>query len=344
VIDFRYHLVSIVAVFLALTVGIVVGATAFRPTVENRLNDLAKRAIRADQAANALNTKLQNQINADNVFGRAISGYALAHLLSGERVVLITAPDADGGTVTGITSALRQAGATVTGQVSLAPAFFSTSRARESALSSLAAQVTPVGIALPGPAPSGPDSGQQAAARVLATGLMTRDGPVTVSSAQSQAILTGFSQQGYLQLAGSGHGPVPLAEQATMAVVVEPASVPTATGQAGSYGQALVWLTHDLQQAGLGAVLAGSVAGSGAGSAIDLVTGGNAPVVVSTVDDADTAIGQILVAQALRHELDPHAAPGNYGAGTQAAPSPAPTSPPTPSPSPTPSARKRGHR
>jgi hypothetical protein len=343
-IDFRYHLVSIVAVFLALTVGIVVGATAFRPSVENALNHAARQAIRQDQAANARNAKLQSQINADNVFGRAISGYALAHLLSGERVVLVTEPNADGGTVTGISNAVHQAGATITGTVSLTPQFFATSRASESALSSLASQVTPIGVPLPGPAPTGSNAGQQAAARVLAAGLMTKDGPVTVGSGQSQAILTGFSQQGFLQLSGSAHGPVPLAGQATMAVVVEPAGVPTPAGQANSDGQALVWMTHDLQQAGLSAVLVGSVSGSGPGSAIDLVTSGNAPVVVSTVDDADTAIGQILVIEALRHELDPHAAPGNYGVGTQTAPSPAPTSSPTPSTSPSPPPRKKGRR
>ncbi len=37
VIDFRYHLVSIIAVFLALAIGIVVGSTALQPTVESGL-------------------------------------------------------------------------------------------------------------------------------------------------------------------------------------------------------------------------------------------------------------------------------------------------------------------
>jgi hypothetical protein len=339
VIDFRYHLVSIVAVFLALTVGIVVGATAFKPGVASYLSNQARNAIKQDQAANALNTRLHNQINADNAFGRAISSYALAHLLSGEQVVLVTAPDVDGGTVTGITSALRQAGATVTGQAGLAPRFFTTSRASESALASFAQRTAPPGVSLPGSAPTGPYAGQQAAARVLAEGLMTKDGPVTISSAQSHSILASFVEQGLLQPQGT----VPITGQATMAVVVEPATVPTPAGQADAYGQALVALTHDLQQAGLGSVLAGSVAGSGAGSAIDLVTGGNSPVAVSTVDDADTQIGQMLVVQALRRELD-NATPGSYGVGTQGAPSPAPSTSPTLLPSPTPPPRKKNHR
>jgi len=339
VIDFRYHLVSIVAVFLALTIGIVVGATAFRPSVAKALNDAAKKAITQDQRANALNAKLHNQINADNVFGSAISGYALANLLSGERVIVVTAPNADGGTVTGVTSALRQAGATVTGQVGLTSQFFTRSPASESALATFAQRTAPRGVSLPGSAPSGPDAGQQAAARVLAEGLLVKDGPPTISSAQSHSILSSFVQQGLLQLQGT----VPVTGQGTMAVVVEPGSVPTPAAQAGAYGQALVWLTHDLQQAGLGSVLAGSVAGSGPGSAIDLVTGGNAPVAVSTVDDADTQIGQMIVVQALRRELD-NATPGSYGVGTQSAPSPAPSTSPAMLQSPSPPPRKKNHR
>ena len=42
-IDFRYHLVSIVAVFLALAIGIVVGSTALKPAVLSGLQKTATR-------------------------------------------------------------------------------------------------------------------------------------------------------------------------------------------------------------------------------------------------------------------------------------------------------------
>ena len=45
-IDFRYHLVSIVAVFLALAVGIVVGSTELQPGVVNSLRASAESASR----------------------------------------------------------------------------------------------------------------------------------------------------------------------------------------------------------------------------------------------------------------------------------------------------------
>ena len=55
-IDFRYHLVSIVAVFLALAVGIVVGAIALQPHVAdvlNRESTVEKHEISAERRSAA---------------------------------------------------------------------------------------------------------------------------------------------------------------------------------------------------------------------------------------------------------------------------------------------------
>jgi hypothetical protein len=68
--------------------------------------------------------------------------------------------------------------------------------------------------------------------------------------------------------------------------------------------------------------MAGSVSSIGSGSVINAEIGaGNA---VSTVDNADTETGQIMVVQALRFLLDGKA-PQAYGADPAAAPSPGPT-------------------
>ena len=50
-IDFRYHLVSIVAVFLALAIGIVVGSTALKPAVLTGLQKTATAEKEADRRA-----------------------------------------------------------------------------------------------------------------------------------------------------------------------------------------------------------------------------------------------------------------------------------------------------
>ena len=130
-------------------------------------------------------------------------------------------------------------------------------------------------------------SGQQAAAQIIAAAIVNKDGLMpTLTAQQSQQILTGFGNAGFLQINGV-NGNAALAGQATMAVVVLPATVPPAK-TAVPFNLALISFTQDLQEASKGALLAGSLKGSGPRSAIDAVIGGSAGVALTTVDNAET--------------------------------------------------------
>ena len=338
-IDFRYHLVSIIAVFLALAVGIAVGAEAISPKVANRLSNESKSAEKRNAVLFAQNNQLKRQISADGAFGQAASSYLLKDLLTGERVVLVTAPGADSSTVSGITSALGQSGATVIGTVSLSPRFFDVDATTEATLNETAGQFAPPGLATSDTAGS-QVPGQQAAAKVIAAGIMDKLGLPTLPVKQTNSILAGFGSQGFLQTS-TANGGTALPGQATLAVVIAPGSTPANASSLSPENLALIYLTRDLDLAGKGALLAGSLAGSGNGSAIDAVTSGGSSVKVTTVDNADTVFGQIIAVQALRKLTGPHATPTAYGVGPGAAPSPAPTSSPTPSVTPTKPAKKK---
>jgi Copper transport outer membrane protein, MctB len=330
-IDFRYHLVSIVAVFLALAIGIVVGSTALQGKVVNALNKASRAEVTNNNRLRAQNRLLVRQLEAEDLLAKSAAGYLLGHLLQDQQVVLVTAPGADSQTVTGVAGALRQAGATVTGQVSLTAQFFDLGKTTESNLVVLAQSLAPAGISLPASAAAGPIYGQQAAAQVIAAAIMHKEGQFTVSSKQSQAIINGFGTQGFLQVSGAGGGTA-LAGLATLAVVVIPAT--PAANVSSPANLALVAVAREMQRAGTGALLAGSLPGSGTGSAIDAVTSGAAGLTLTTVDNASTAGGQIVVVWALRRMLDPHSTPAAYGVVPAAVPSPAPSTAPTPSPSP----------
>jgi Copper transport outer membrane protein, MctB len=340
-IDFRYHLVSIVAVFLALAIGLVIGAESLSLKVADQLRREATSDQKRNDQLSAQNIVLRRQINADNAFGQASASYLLGHLLEGEKVVLVTAPGAGSATTSGVMAALRRSGAILTGQVSLTTQFLDTAVGTEQTLSSAARRLAPVGVTLPGSAAGGPVSGQQAAAQVLAAAIAAKAGQTTVTSAQSQDILNGFGDLGFLQITGPDGGTA-LAGQATLAVVVIPGNPPGNVNDTDNL--ALVSLTQDLQQAGQGALLAGSIAGSGPGSAIQAVTSGSAGVAVTTVDNADTEIGEIVVVQALSELAGRHAKPANYGVGPGVMPSPAPSSTPSPSPSASHSPSKKARR
>jgi hypothetical protein len=333
VIDFRYHLVSIIAVFLALAVGLVVGSTAFSPAAEEVLSKARTELANRNSQLVKENSQLKNQVSADEVFAQANSGRLIDGLLPGETVVLVVAPNADSAVTDGVTTALTQAGATVTGQVQLQSSFMDTSGENEAALTQLARQLaTSAGVSLQAPLDQ-TVVGQQDAAQVIAASILSRT-PASSSSSASQAVLDGFSQGGFLTVAPSS-GSSTLAP-ATLAVLVTPGGVQPS---GSTDGTTLVAMAQELKSAGDATVMAGSSTSvQDSGSAINAEDSAGQ---VSTVDYADTPQGQIMVVQALRLILNGKA-PTDFGIGPAAAPSPPPT--PSPSPSNSSSARPGGHK
>ncbi len=336
-IDFRYHLVSIVAVFLALAIGIVVGATALKPAVTQQLAKEAAAEAKRNRSLYAHNQQLKNEIAADESFAAAAEGTLLRDLLSGQSVVLVLAPNTDGGTVAGVTRALQRAGATLTGQVVLTSQFFDTSAVNEQAMTAAATQLAPPGLVPPKSAADPQISGQQAVAQVLAETVAQKDGLATLTQPQVRRVLSGLGTAGFVQVKGASGGSS-LAGQATMAVVMIPGTVPPAK-TSGPFNLALVSLTQDLQETTRATLMAGPLLGSGPRSAIQAVTSGSAGAALTTVDNAETVVGQIIVAQALRKLLQPGAQATAYGVRPGKVPSPAPS--PSVSASATPSASTR---
>jgi hypothetical protein len=168
-IDFRYHLVSIVAVFLALAIGIVVGSTALKPAVLTGLQKTASAEKGRIDALFAKNAQLNNQLKAAESYAQSGEHLALGGLLDGQRVVLVTAPGFPGSVVTGVSSALTLAGATLSGEVALQSQFFTAGT--QSDLDTLNRQQTPAGVTLR-------NGTQQAqAAELIASAILTKNGP-----------------------------------------------------------------------------------------------------------------------------------------------------------------------
>jgi copper transport outer membrane protein MctB len=324
-IDFRYHLVSIVAVFLALGLGIVLGATALQPGTIRVLDKTSQNVRHQIDAALAANGQLNRQLSSDDQMAAANAPQLLHQLLAGQRVVVVEAPGAAAQTVTGISQALTDAGATISGQVQLQGKFFDFSPPTQEQLGQLAQRYAPAGANLRG-------SELAQASEALAKAILTRDGPgqpvAGVPDVTSAALLNGLGAGGFLTDSGKP------AARATLAVVVIP-QTPSSTDDANQASQALVTLAQQLNLAGLGTVVAGTVAGSGPGSAIDVMRNDGRAGHLSSVDDADRVIGQIVVAQALYNQL--RRISGSYGALSSASaggPSPAPTPSASPSASP----------
>ena len=329
-IDFRYHLVSIVAVFLALSLGLLLGSTELRPYVQRGLNGLSKSEQNQIENLLAQRRQLQSQVSSENQFASANAPSMLHNVLAGQRAVLVLAPGAPDAVTSGVTEALQTAGATVTGSLQFQPAFFDTSAASSQKLSQVAEQYAqPSALNLTGTA-------QAQASELLAHMIMTQGtaggtvpGERDPASVQTVQALAGA---GFLTKSGQPW------DRATLAVVIIPAT-PQSTDPANPQSQALVTLAQQLRLTGLGTVVAGTVAGSGPGSAIDVMRAGGREGHLTSVDNADYPIGQIVVAQSLADQQ--HGRNGSYGV-TSSASAAGPSPPPSPSPTVSPTAATQG--
>jgi hypothetical protein len=117
VIDFKYHVVSIVAVFLALAVGIVLGTNVLSGDVLSNLKTQTSDLRKEAQTLRDQNQQQQNQLSDDENFAAALEPAVVAGRLSGRHVVVVSTPNAPKSVRDAAVKTLTEAGAIVTTEV-----------------------------------------------------------------------------------------------------------------------------------------------------------------------------------------------------------------------------------
>jgi hypothetical protein len=112
-INFRYHIVSLMAVFLALSVGIVVGVS-LRPSVDQGLTTQAAQDRKQVQDLRAELDRRNNLDKYRDAYASRVAPSVTQGVLASERVTLIAMPDAPSGVVDQIAKAVPIAGGAVT--------------------------------------------------------------------------------------------------------------------------------------------------------------------------------------------------------------------------------------
>lgn len=120
-ISFRYHLVSIVAVFVALAVGILVGGTLLNSGFESGLKSQVTGLSNSLAAQRTEIRALQTELSASSAAGKQMALLLMQERLTGEPVVLVADAGVDASEVAAVRQALSQAGATLQGVVVLEP-------------------------------------------------------------------------------------------------------------------------------------------------------------------------------------------------------------------------------
>jgi len=320
-IDFRYHLVSIVSIFLALAVGIVLGAGPLEGELGDTLNKEVA-GLRQDKAD--LNGRLESAragAEAQDSYIGLTSPQVLSGILQDRRVALLVLPGSDAAVAESTAATLESAGSTVVSTTTVGDAWVTTdessARSREETVRE-AAETATVDIE---------DSGAVSPRDVLLASLLTDAGgdasdPARVTA--SRSALEALAGAELIEIDTEGFA------DADLVVVV---SGEVTDGDAEAQEAAAdhwVDLVIALDDRSSGTVVAGEASTVGDGVAVLDVLRNDATATrgVSSVDNAGGAMGQASVAHALVGQTSGEV--GQYGlaSGADAPYAPLPTSEP----------------
>lgn len=305
-IDFRYHVVSIVAVFLALATGLVLGASLLNTPLITGL-DSANDALIADKEdLRDEVTELQSQRDALADSVAALSPFALFDQLAGQQVVLVQLPGADDAVATALTGRVEEAGGAVTGVVLVREEW--TAAADVAVLDELVSRLTQPGVQF-----AEGDDPYGRAATLLANALVAAQpaappaggtqppGSAGVDPAGRETILQGLIEAEFIEAD-------PAIAQADVAIVIAAPPLGEAESEAEERADvvtaALIELPVALDLVGQAAVLVGPAAAARDDGLLAVVRGDDTTGAnVSTVDSVDQPIGPAATVLALSKEL-----------------------------------------
>lgn len=118
-VDFRYHLVSLVSVFIALAIGIILGAGPLQNSIGNALNSQVETLRDSRDSLRDELDSTQAELDDSNAAIVAAGEQLLPGTLTGREIAIVRLPGADDDAVTAIQDELGSAGATISANVTL---------------------------------------------------------------------------------------------------------------------------------------------------------------------------------------------------------------------------------
>jgi hypothetical protein len=298
-------------------VGIVVGTAALNGPVLDGLRDRNAGLISDKRALEGDVRGLQSDVETADDLVRTLSTDLVGGRLSGQRVLLVTAPGTEGRQAEQLTTVIEAAGGSVTGRLALQPALLDPGATQ--LLEDLVATVLPAGVQLP----TGSAVGRAGA--VLSSALLTRQGGSAVDRESAQQVVSAFAEAGLTELADAAETPA----AATLAVLLTGPAPSEALDDEGKAAlEALLDVAEQMQSRSNGLVVAGPSTSADEGGLVRALRADSGrDNVISSVDNVDRAVGQVAVVLALREQAQGGA--GRYGGG-QGASAPVPTGSPDP--------------
>ncbi|GAB2637287.1 copper transporter [Gordonia jinhuaensis] len=291
-ISFRHHVFSVIAIFLALAVGLAIGAGFLGDRSSGSSDDAAELRHR--------NGELTAQVNSANSFADAVGARAIAGSLRDSSALIVTTPTASPDDVAAVATLLKSAGASSAGQLTLTDQFLSDSASAK--LGTIVDQSIPADKPLRTElTDSGGRTGDLIGALLLTKDDAGGDEPSSTATAGLQALRQG----GFVDFADGS------LRTAKYVVVVTGGALPADSGARGQIVANCAAALADRAQAG---VLSGR-SGSADGPSPVAVVRANRTLAeeLSTVDNLEQPSGRLTTVLALSDR--PNGKTGAYGTG-----------------------------
>ncbi|WP_124054747.1 copper transporter [Arcanobacterium ihumii] len=291
-VDFRYHLVSLVAVFLALSVGIILGAGPLQNSIGEALSGEVSSLRDTNMKLKSENDTLKKDKEHQDLALRDAAPLIIGGTLSGSNVAVVVLPDTPQETIDGVVEMIGESGAKVGGLVTLNSVW--TDAKQTSFRSAFAEQIK-------GYVKDAEGTNDTNTILALALNQILRNGS-THESNKTLFDLMSASEQPMITVASGADIP------AQAIVVVSPDNPDPASNEKKTNAEAEAQADYNLKTfvsfTGTLSSKSPTVVAGVANSQNDVVVGvRTAGTDVSTVDSIDTATGRINVPLAVAAEL-----------------------------------------
>ena len=290
-ISFRYHIVSIVSVFLALAVGVALGGGPLKREVDDTL----VQQVEADRKAKA---DLRNQVTAlgagnefTDDFARTVATGLLDQTLAGRTVTVVVLPDADQDSVSSTRKLVGSAGGSVGATIRLADKLLDVGN--KQLVDELATQLLAGAEGVTGAEDQGT---YERLGALLARATATPEDAGAAPDDTGSSILSGLSTAELLTTDGE-------VNRRGSLVLFLGGGDPADADARESASAVVSAMARSMDAASDGAVLAGTVASARPDGAVEAIRGDVVTAQeVSTVDTLDRVAGQVVAVLALAEQ------------------------------------------
>lgn len=277
-ITLRHHVLTIVAVFLALAAGIVLGG--------GPLSDVGPRVAAAEQDQDAAPAEEEAATGYNDAFLSALGPAMVSGRLAERSVALVTVPGADEQLVTALSGAIAESGGTVSARYSLGDDLVDPGQ--KSLVDTLGSQL----LTLQGGDAVAADASTYARiGQLIGLAVATKEAEGQDVTGKSRAVLDAVTGAGLMEQPGE------VARRAPLVLLV----LGTDAADEGA-DAVLAGIAEGLAAQATGVVVAGTLADGGSGQ-LGRLRAEPAASVVASVDGIDTFAGRVATILTLQRSL-----------------------------------------